>query len=199
MWSAAGQRGQAGPNQVRRDTWAPAPGSLVPFVAFASGIRARLPLGPLARGFVTTLQASLVLRTGQSPAPSQGRSSSASTPGSHPTPGVLLPRTLASPRTGLAPAGCRELVARLRRALLRWSSAPELLDAHSRRISGRLFFVTMPRRSCGMLSDSRNEWEEAVTAPVRTKRSSPHVRTAVGMFDEHQRQQDARRRQFEVR
>jgi hypothetical protein len=32
-----------------------------------------------------------------------------------------------------------------------------------------VFFVTMPRRSCGMLSDSRNEWEEAVTAPVRTR------------------------------
>jgi len=31
-----------------------------------------------------------------------------------------------------------------------------------------------------MLSDSRNEWEEAVTAPVRTRRRSPHVRTAVG-------------------
>jgi len=53
-----------------------------------------------------------MLRTGQSPAPSTGRSTSASTPGSHPTPGVLLPGTLASPRTGLAPAGCRELVAR---------------------------------------------------------------------------------------
>src|SRR4029453_9546031 len=59
-----------------------------------------------------------MLRTGQSPAPSQGRSTSASTPGSHPTPGVLLPGTLASPRTGLAPAGCRELVARLRRGAL---------------------------------------------------------------------------------
>src|SRR5213596_1687565 len=59
-----------------------------------------------------------MLRTGQSPAPSTGRSTSASTPGSHPTPGVLLPGTLASPRTGLAPAGCRELVARLRRAAL---------------------------------------------------------------------------------
>jgi hypothetical protein len=30
-----------------------------------------------------------------------------------------------------------------------------------------------------MLSDSRDEWEEALTAPVGTKRS-PHVRTAVG-------------------
>src|SRR5512133_3423359 len=59
-----------------------------------------------------------MLRTGQSPAPSTGRSSSASTPGSRPTPGVLLPGTLASPQTGLTPAGCRELVARLRRGAL---------------------------------------------------------------------------------
>src|SRR5918995_3265759 len=56
-----------------------------------------------------------MLRTGRLPAPHRGRSSSASTPGSRPTPGVLLPGTLASPRTGLPPAGCRELVARLRR------------------------------------------------------------------------------------
>ena len=38
----------------------------------------------------------------------------ASTPASQPTPGALLPGTLASPRTGLSPAGCRELVERLR-------------------------------------------------------------------------------------
>jgi hypothetical protein len=37
----------------------------------------------------------------------------ASTPGSRPTPGAALPGTLASPRTGLTPAGCRELGARL--------------------------------------------------------------------------------------
>jgi hypothetical protein len=36
-----------------------APGSQVPSMAFASGMQARLPLGPLARGFLTTLQASL--------------------------------------------------------------------------------------------------------------------------------------------
>src|SRR5215211_4668160 len=59
-----------------------------------------------------------MLRTGQSPAPSMGRSTSASTSGSRPTPGVLLPGTLASPRAGLTPAGCRELVARLRRGAL---------------------------------------------------------------------------------
>src|SRR5919109_539965 len=77
-----------------------------------------------------------MLRTGRLPAPHRGRSSSASTPGSRPTPGVLLPGTLASPRTGLTPAGCRELVARLpRRSLPSVTSAPELLDAHSRGIA----------------------------------------------------------------
>src|SRR4029453_13514753 len=78
-----------------------------------------------------------MLRTGQSPAPSQGRSTSASTPGSRPTPGVLLPRTLASPRTGLAPAGCRELVARLRRGAL----LSVLLGA---RAAGRTFLRNQP-------------------------------------------------------
>ena len=48
-----------------------------------------------------------MLRTGQLLHP-------ASTPTSQPTPGASLPGTLASPRTGLSPAGCRELVARLR-------------------------------------------------------------------------------------
>ena len=63
-----------------------------------------------------------MLRTGQLLHP-------ASTPAFRPTPGASLPGTLASPRTGLAPAGCRELVARL---LMRSPSSwrPELLDAH---------------------------------------------------------------------
>jgi hypothetical protein len=173
---------------------APAPGSQVPSMAFATGMQARLPLGPLARGFLTTPQASLHAADWPvAPRP-------ASTPGSRPTPGAALPGTLASPRAGLPPAGCRELVARLRRRAppfggprrpSYWTHIPaESPDACS---------SSMPRRSCGMLSDSRNEWKEAVTAPVRTRRRSPHVRTAVGMFDEHRRQQDARRRQFEVR
>src|SRR5918995_6326888 len=59
-----------------------------------------------------------MLRTGRLPAPHRGRSSPASTPGSRPTPGAALPGTLASPRAGLPPAGCRELVARLRRGAL---------------------------------------------------------------------------------
>src|SRR5215218_505224 len=81
-------------------------------MAFATGMQARLPLGPLTRGFLTTLQASLDAADWPvAPRP-------ASTAGSRPTPGVLLPGTLASPRTGLTPAGCRELVARLRRGAL---------------------------------------------------------------------------------
>ena len=105
---------------------APAPGSQVPSMAFATGMQARLPLGPLARGFLTTPQASLDAADWPvAPRP-------ASTPGSRPTPGAALPGTLASPRAGLPPAGCHELVARLhRRFLLSVSSAPELLDAHS--------------------------------------------------------------------
>src|SRR5215204_1503023 len=76
--------------------------------------------------FLTTPQASLdAADWSVAPRP-------ASTPGSRPTPGAALPGTLASPRTGLPPAGCRELVARLhRRFLLSVTSAPELLDAHS--------------------------------------------------------------------
>ena len=105
---------------------APAPGSQVPSMAFATGMQARLPLGPLARGFLTTPQASLDAADWPvAPRP-------ASTPESRPTPGAALPGTLASPRAGLPPAGCRELVARLhRRFLLSVTSAPELLDAHS--------------------------------------------------------------------
>src|SRR6266516_661123 len=70
-----------------------------------------------------------MLRTGQLLAPFQGRRCSASTAGSHPTPGAALPGTLASPRAGLTPAGCHELLARLRRPPP-FSLAPELLDAH---------------------------------------------------------------------
>ncbi|HEX9312693.1 MAG TPA: WS/DGAT domain-containing protein [Actinomycetota bacterium] len=45
-------------------------------------------------------------------------------PGSRPAPGAVLPGTLASPRTGLTPAGCRELVARLRLGLPPFSWRP---------------------------------------------------------------------------
>ncbi len=46
-------------------------------------------------------------------APLQGLCCSASTAGSRPTPGAVLPGTLASPRARLALAGCPELVARV--------------------------------------------------------------------------------------
>jgi hypothetical protein len=74
----------------------------VPSVAFAKSTQARLPLFPALAGAFTTLQVSLSLRTGHLLHP-------ASTPASQPKPGASLPGTLASPRTGLSPAGCREL------------------------------------------------------------------------------------------
>jgi hypothetical protein len=124
---------------------APAPGSQVPSMAFATGMQARLPLGPLARGFLTTPQASL--HAADWPVALRP----ASTPGSRPRPGAALPGTLASPRAGLPPAGCRELVARLhRRFLLSVTSAPELLDAHSGGInSARVSELTTPLRAPG--------------------------------------------------
>ena len=68
----------------------------------------------LSTGNLTTLtRASLPLQTGQLLAPFQGLRCSASTAGSHPTPGAVLSRTLASPRTRLALAGSPELVARV--------------------------------------------------------------------------------------
>src|SRR5512132_4075009 len=93
-----------------------------------------------------------MLRTGQLPAPSQRRSSSASTPGSHPTPGVLLPGTLASPRAGLTPAGCRELVARLRRGLL-------LSVVLGARATGRTL-----RRNTAQHHPTLDDWHDPPTA-----------------------------------
>ena len=57
----------------------------------------------------------------------------ASPPASRPTTGVSLPGTLASPRTGLTPAGCRELLVRLRQTNLLTVMAPELLDTRGSR------------------------------------------------------------------
>src|ERR1035437_306955 len=55
----------------------------------------------------------------------------ASTQTSRSTPGASLPGTLVSPRTGLAPAGPRELVARLCHDCPFALTAPELLDART--------------------------------------------------------------------
>ena len=49
--------------------------------------------------------------------------------GISPDAGSQLPGTLAPPRTGLAPVGCPQLVARLRHVDLLVVMAPELLDA----------------------------------------------------------------------
>jgi hypothetical protein len=63
-----------------------------------------------------------MLRTGQLLHP-------ASHPASQPRTEASLPRTLASPRTGLTPAGCLELHARLHHHNLLVVTAPELLGA----------------------------------------------------------------------
>ena len=59
----------------------------------------------------------------------------ASTQASLPKPEVLLPRTLASPWTGLTPASYRELVAQLRHFNLLGVMTSELLDARGSRLS----------------------------------------------------------------
>src|ERR1035437_5971889 len=56
----------------------------------------------------------------------------ASTPASRPTPGASLPGTLASPRTGLSPAGSRELLLSSSQEKSSSLDAPELLDAPQR-------------------------------------------------------------------
>ena len=68
-----------------------------------------------------------MLRTGQSLHP-------ASSPASQPNPGASLPGTLASPRTGLSPAGYQELVVRLRHVRSFAVMASELLDARGSRL-----------------------------------------------------------------
>jgi hypothetical protein len=87
----------------------PPPGDGTSSMAFAVAERARHPLShPSVGAILSTLaQDSHMLRTGQLLHP-------ASTQGSLPTPGTSLPGTRASPWTGLSPAGCHQLVDRLR-------------------------------------------------------------------------------------
>ncbi len=70
----------------------------------------------------------------------------ASTPTSRSTPGASLPGTLASPRVGLSPTSCRELVARLRHGVVSFHTASELLDAHQR------FCILPGHRRCNLAS-----------------------------------------------
>lgn len=76
---------------------------------------------------MTTPQASLSLRTGQLLHPASHAASRRRT-------GASLPGTLASPRTGLPPAGCPELVERLRHDDLLVIAAPALLGAQKRSV-----------------------------------------------------------------
>jgi hypothetical protein len=100
-------------------------------MAFAREKQARLPLAPPNRAGVPNDAAGFTSCCGPvscSP-PDRGFVAPLRPPGSHPASGAALPRTLASPRTGLTPAGCRELVARLRHDAILSVMAPELLDA----------------------------------------------------------------------
>ena len=77
----------------------PAPRSQTASMAFAKSTQARHPLAPPMAGSPSRrCRLRFMLRTGQLLDP-------ASTPASRPDPGASLPGTLASPRTGLSPAG----------------------------------------------------------------------------------------------
>ena len=91
-------------------------------MAFAKSTQARLPLSPALAEAFTTLQNSLY-------AADRNLLHLASTQASLPKPEVSLPRTLASPWTGLTPASYRELVAQLRHFNLLGVMTSELLDA----------------------------------------------------------------------
>lgn len=103
------------------------------------GTHLTVPL-PYAGGFIDTRSRNPgvfhglhhTLRTGQSLHP-------ASNPASQPNPGASLPGTLASPRTGLSPAGHQELVVRLRHVRSFAVMASELLDARGSRLIGAPF------------------------------------------------------------
>ncbi len=93
-------------NQPERVLSTPAPDSLVSFVAFVRTIQARLPLPPVfASSRHDALRTRCMLGTAHLVHP-------ASTLTSLSNPEASLPRTLASPWTGLSPASYRELVAR---------------------------------------------------------------------------------------
>ena len=102
------------------DSSVSAPGSQIPSMAFAHNPEARLPLGPRFRAaFVTTLQVSLHATDRPFARPPRMRTLSFRFDARiSPHAGNQLPGTLASPRTGLTPAGCPELVARLHHELL---------------------------------------------------------------------------------
>jgi hypothetical protein len=125
-------------------------------VAFAVHTPARHPLFPPNGGSLTTLaQASLALQTGRSLGP-------ASHPASRPRTGASLPRTRASPRTGLTPAGRPEPVARIYVMSNSFSSwRPSSLGARMDRSSGS---VTAAFHGC-----RSEEWSGCAPADARPR------------------------------
>jgi hypothetical protein len=77
----------------------------------------------------------------------------ASTLAFRPTPEASLPRTLASPRTGLTPASDRDLVARLRHVDSFVFTTPKLLDAR-------------PDLFTELYVDPTNVWLNLSTSPI---------------------------------
>ena len=138
------RRGRGGPLQFPRQpsdrstpstpggSSVPAPGSGAPSVAFAHCIEARLPLGPLARCSLTTLQASLGAADRSVATPSLGCRHSASTAGSRPTPGISYrgPWRLPGPDSHRLAAVSLSL-GYVMSPPLGEVLAPELLDAHA--------------------------------------------------------------------
>lgn len=105
----------------------------MPSVAFAVNVPARLLLDPTRRrrNYLRRRRLRFMLRTGQSLSLS-GLLSLRFDGGISTYAGSQLPGTLASPRTGLAPAGQLELHARLRHVIeYLHIHAPGLLDAHT--------------------------------------------------------------------
>src|SRR5437660_9725546 len=100
-------------------------------------------------------------------------------PASQPRTGAPLPGTLASPRAGLAPAGCPQLVARLRHNNLLVVMAPKLLDAPpERRLpdSGRQAQRDPTVQACMGLARSR--WVNTSSAVIAAGRSPAPVMVA---------------------
>src|SRR5271156_1670408 len=99
-----------------------------------------------------------MLRTGQllGPAPH---------PASRPRTGALLPGTLASPRTGLTPAGCPQLVDWLRHhnIYLLVAMAPNLLDALPIRRHGGMPCAGLPQGGLSRFSSTQT-WSKMTTA-----------------------------------
>jgi hypothetical protein len=109
---------------------------------------------------------------------------SASDPAFRPNPGVSLPGTLASPRTGLAPAGRRELVARLRHECSFAVMAPPTCWTHGIFV-GRSALECEEIAPCGLCAP-RSRFHNCyptggcrTTAPYRSRSSSTTWRSVL--------------------